>query len=211
LISRGSAIYNIGMKRFSRKKVISSLVLAAAGLVLLIMNVSLRPENQAVVINPQLLNLSEQFQLTGEIHVTQHWPAFLWPGQRGQVKLTIEYFGDPSELTAPGLAWQARLELPHFNLNPGITITQTLQPGRVQNMIWTIDSSQRGVVAGTLWLNLVRPGASDGVVNELILSSPIQVQVPFQAFLPWQVFNILVWAWLAVALLSWILVMRDAL
>lgn len=199
------------MKRFSRKKVISNLVLAAAGLVLLIMNISLRPENQAVVINPQLLDLSEQFQLTGEIRVTQHWPAFLWPGQPGQVKLTIENSGGSSDLTASGLAWQARLELPRFNLNPGVTITQTLQPGRVQHMIWTIDSSQRGVVSGTLWLNLVRPGASDGVVNELILSSPIQVQVPFQAFLSWQVFNILVWTWLVVALLSWILVMRDAL
>ncbi len=96
------------------------------------------------MINPQLLDLSEQFQLTGEIRVTQHWPAFLWPGQPGQVKLTIENSGGSSDLTASGLALAGASGAAALQFESWGNHHPDASAGRVQHMIWTIDSSHAG-------------------------------------------------------------------
>lgn len=174
-------------------------------------HLSLRPQSQVAVINAANIVFSDaSFQLPADIRVIQHWDSLLFPGQTGEVTLTIQTLSASAAAKNPGLMWQARLELPYFNVSPADLITQSAQAPSTR-FAWKVSSLQKQQVEGTLWLNLVQVGAGNAQKSELVMASPVKIEMPVRALLPWQVVIILGWSFLAVALLSWILVLRGVL
>jgi len=114
--------------------------------------------------------------------ITVEYPSRIWLGNGGRVRATLAEVDKPTSCEGSNPTFDlfhlsGRLELAGVPALPGSELRQAIAPCQPALLVWTIQPIKQGVYSGTLWLRILKPGASDdGDQSFSVAAIPLEVR-----------------------------------